>query len=129
MKLVIERMAAKGLDIAENDDLHAGTGDGDVHAAQVTEEAYLSFVVRTDEGDDDDVALLPLEAVDGVHADERAEGLEELALLQQLAQQLYLCTVWRDDAHVEPLIKDALLANHLEVGLQGKDGEAGLRDI
>ena len=61
--------------VAEDDELHAGTGDGDVHAAQVAEEAYLALVVGAHQRDDDDVALLTLEAVDGVDADERAEGL------------------------------------------------------
>ena len=68
--------------VAEDDDLHAGTGDGDVHAAHVTEEAYLSFLVRADEGEDDDVALLTLEAVDGIDADAAAERFEELILPQ-----------------------------------------------
>ena len=62
-------MASHGLHIAENDELHSGTSDGHVHAAQVAEEAYLTVVVGADEGNEDDVALLALEAVDGVDGD------------------------------------------------------------
>ena len=86
-------MAGESVTVAEDDDFHAGTGDGYVHAAQVAEEAYLAFVVGADEGDEDDVALLTLEAIDGVDADEGAVGLEEVAALEAVAQVLHLGAV------------------------------------
>ena len=82
IELAVERMAGHGLGIAKDDEFHAGTGNGHVHAAQVAQEANLSFVVGTYQRDDDDVALLSLETVDGVDGDETAERLEVLFLLQ-----------------------------------------------
>ena len=79
--------------VAEDDDLHASTSDGHIHASQVAQEAYLALFVRADERDDDDVAFLTLEAVDGVDGDQSAEGLEELVLAQQLSEQLHLCAI------------------------------------
>lgn len=73
----VEGMPCEGGDAAENDELHAGTGNGDVHTAQVTKEANLSILVRTYQGDDDHVALLPLESVNGGDGDQVTEGLEE----------------------------------------------------
>jgi len=89
-QLAVEGMAAEGGAVAEDDDLHAGTGDGHVHAAEIAQEADLALIVAAHKGDDDDVALLSLEAIDGVHGDEAAEWLEELALLDEPAQQLHL---------------------------------------
>ena len=65
-----------------------------IHATQVTQEANLPCLVAAHERDDD-VALLPLKAIDGVHSD---EGTEELAAAQQLAQQLHLGAIRRDNA-------------------------------
>ncbi len=115
-QLAVEGMAAEGGAVAEDDELHSGTGDGHVHAAKVAQEADLALIVAAHKGDDDDVALLPLEAIDGVHGDEAAEWLEKLILLHKLAQQLHLSTVGRYDAHIEPLAQDALLAYYLEIG-------------
>ena len=81
-QLTVERMAGHGFLVTENDDFHAGSGDGDVHASQVAEETYLSVVVGAHERDDDDVALLSLEAVDGIDADKSSEGLEKLTFHQ-----------------------------------------------
>ena len=111
-------MARHGLLIAEDDEFHAGAGDGYVHAPQVAQESYLSFVVGAHERDDDDVAFLSLETVDGVHGDEATVGFEELVALDEAAQVLHLCAVGRDDAHVDALLEDARLANLREVLLQ-----------
>ena len=83
-------MFSQRMVVAEDDDLHAGSGDGNVHAAQVAKETYLPFVVGTNQGDDDDVALLSLEAVNGIDADESAKGLEVFALHQEAPQILHL---------------------------------------
>ena len=84
-ELLIERVLRHRGSIAEDDELHAGTGDGYVHAAQVAEESDLSVVVGTHHGDEDDVALLPLEAVDSVDGDEMTEGFEESIALDESA--------------------------------------------
>lgn len=91
--------------------LHPGPGDGNVHAAQVTQKTDLTLVVGTHHRDEDDVAFLSLEAVNGIDGDEPAEGLEEFLLLDETAQILHLGAIGRDDAHVNLLIEDALLAN------------------
>ena len=122
-------MAAEGGAVAKDDELHASAGDGHVHATEIAEEANLALVVAAHKGDKDDVALLTLKAVDGVDGDEAAEGLEELALLDETTQQLNLCAVGRDDAYVEPLAQYALLSYHLVVCLKGKKGEVGLGSV
>jgi len=66
---------------------------GDIHTSQVTQKTYLAVVVGTHKRDDDDVAFLSLEAIDGIDGDESAEGFEVLALHKQAAQQLHLSTV------------------------------------
>ena len=76
--------------IAEDDELHACSGDGYIHTAQVAQKAYLSLVVGTHHRDKDDVAFLPLEPVDGIHRNEMTVGLEELASLDELPQILHL---------------------------------------
>ena len=108
-------MAGQRLTVAEDDDFHTGSGDGNVHATQVTKEANLSFVVGTHHGNDDDIALLTLEAIDGIDADLTTEGLEKLTLHQQAAQILHLSTVGGNDADVDTLIQQPLLANTFEI--------------
>ena len=43
-----------------------------------------------------------------------------------MAQVLHLCAVGRDDAHVEPLLEDALATYLLEVVLQSQERQFGL---
>ena len=112
--------------IAQDDEFHAGTGDGDIHSAEVAEESDLSFIVGTHEGDEDDIALLSLEAIDGIHADETAIGLEELTLLEQATKILHLGTIRRDNAHIDALVEDALLADLLEITLEREQRQFGL---
>jgi hypothetical protein len=71
--------------VAQDNQLHAGSCDGYVHTAEVAQETNLSFVVAANHRDDDDVALLSLEAIDGVDADEASEGFEILTLHEQSA--------------------------------------------
>ena len=63
--------------VSQDHQFHAGAGDGDVHAAQVTEETDPAFVVGSYETDHDHIAFLSLEAVycvSGYQAAERFEG-------------------------------------------------------
>ena len=46
--------------VSQNHQFHAGTGDGDVHAAQVAEETDPAFVVGSYETDHDHIAFLSL---------------------------------------------------------------------
>ena len=126
VEFFVERMACHGGGIAEDDEFHAGAGDGHVHPSQVAQEAYLSFFVGADEGDEDDVAFLALKAVDGIDADEVAVRFEELAFLEESAEVLHLSTVGGDDAHVKAFIEDAGLADFLKILFEGKEGEFGL---
>ena len=79
--------------IAQDDELHAGTGHGYVDAAQVAEEAYLAFVVGADEADEDDIALLTLEAINGIDCHQVAVGTQGGAAAELAAQVLHLCLV------------------------------------
>ena len=119
-------MARHGGGIAEDDEFHAGACDGHVHASEVAQETDLSFVVGTDEGDEDDVAFLTLEAVDCVDADEVAVRFEELAFLEETAEVLHLCAVRGDDTHVEAFVEDAGFADFLKILFEGEEGEFGL---
>ena len=49
VEFFIKGVARHGRSIAEDDEFHSGTGNGDIHTAQVTKEANLSFVVGSDE--------------------------------------------------------------------------------
>ena len=73
-------MLRQSVSVTKNDDFHACTGDGDIHAPQLAQEAYLSLLVGAYHGDDNNVALLSLETIYGVHRDEPAERFEELTL-------------------------------------------------
>ena len=89
----IEGMSSQRDGIAQDDELHAGTGHGYVHAAQVAEEAYLAFVVGADEADEDDIALLTLEAINGIDCHQVAVGTQGRAAAELAAQLLHLCLV------------------------------------
>lgn len=110
MQPFIERMLRKCIHATENDEFHPGTCDGYIHTTEVAEETYLSLIVATYEGEDDDIAFLSLETIHGIDRDEMAERFEELALPYESAQQLHLSTIWRDDTHVDAFVEDALLS-------------------
>ena len=103
-------MAAEGLGIADNDEFHAGTGHGYVHATQVGEEAYLTMVVGSDEADDNHVALLPLKGVDGVDGHGAAYALQLGRGVDDLAEILHLGAVGGDDAEVYVFVVYAAVA-------------------
>ena len=126
VEFFVERMAGHGRGIAQDNQLHPGTGDGHIHPSQVAQEADLSFVVGTDKGDEDDVALLTLETIDGIHTDEVAVGLEELAFLEEPAQVLHLGAVGGDDTDIDSFLEDALLADLFKILFQGEEGQFGL---
>ena len=102
-------MAGHGGGIAEDDELHAGTGDGNIHTAKVAEESNLSFIVGSHHRDEDDITLLSLETINGIHANQVAIRLEELPFLEQSSQILHLCPIRRNDTHIESLVEDTLL--------------------
>ena len=104
IKAFVKGVSGHRRGISEDDQFHSGTGDGDIHTSQVAEEAYLSLVVGSHQRNQDDIALLSLEAINGIDADETAVGLEELLLFKQPSQILHLSTIWRDDTHVEAFV-------------------------
>ena len=63
-------MLRHGVFVAQDDELHAGTRHRHVHAAEVFQESDLSLVVGTYQRDEDHVALLSLESVHRVDADQ-----------------------------------------------------------
>ena len=122
-------MAGESGDAADDDELHAGAGHGYVHAAQVAEKADVAFVVASYEGYDDDVAFLALETVDGVDGYEVAEGSEEGGALDETADIPDLCPIGGDQAYVDALVKETLLANFFDVCPQGTDGKFGFVSV
>ena len=89
-ELGVEAVAGEGLGVADDNEFHAGACDGHIHSAQVVEEADGALVIVPHHADDDDVALLPLEAIDGVDGDVAAEGAEEFLPLEKTANEAHL---------------------------------------
>lgn len=126
-QFLVERMLRHGVFVAQDDELHAGTRHRHVHAAQVFQETDLSFVIGTHQRDEDHVALLSLESVHRVDADQAAVRLEELILLDEPLEVLHLSTIGRDDSYVDTLVYYTLLAYLGEVFRQGEESKLRLR--
>lgn len=126
-QFLVERMFRHRVLVAQDDELHAGSRHRHVHAAEVFQESYLSFIIRTHQGDENHVSFLTLETIHRVYADEAAVRLEELILLDELLQILHLGTVRRNDAHVDAIAQHPLLAYLGEVFRQGEQGKLGFR--
>lgn len=126
-QFLVEGMLRHGVFVAQDDELHAGTRHRHVHAAQVFQETYLAFIVGTHQRDEDHVALLSLESVHRVDADQAAVRLEELIFLDEPLEVLHLSTIGRDDSYVDALVYYALLAYLGEVFRQGEESKLRLR--
>ena len=124
-QFLVERMFRHRVLVAQDDELHSGSRHRHVHAAEVFQESDLSLVVGTYQRDEYHVSFLPLETVHRVYADEAAVRLEELILLDELLEILYLGTIRRNDAHVDALAQYPLLAYLGEVFRQGEQGKLG----
>lgn len=111
--------------VAQYDELHAGSRHRHVHAAEVFQKSDLSLVVGTYQGDEDHVSFLPLETIYRIHADQAAVRLEELILLDEFLEILYLGTVRRNDAYIDSFLQNALFAYLGEVFRQGEQGKLG----
>ena len=109
-QFLVERMFRHRVLVAQDDELHSGSRHRHVHAAEVFQESYLAFIVGTHQRDEDHVSFLPLETVHRVYADQTAVRLEELILLDELLEILYLGTVRRNDAYINSFLQNALLA-------------------
>ena len=92
-QFLVERMLGHRLLVAQDDELHSGSRHRHVHATEVFQESNLAFIVGTYQGDENHVALLPLEAIHRVYADETAVRLEKFILLDELLQILHLGTI------------------------------------
>lgn len=75
--------------VAQDDELHSGSCHRHVHAAEVFQESYLTFIVGTHQGDENYVSFLPLETIYRVYADQTAVRLEESYFLMSF---LRYCT-------------------------------------
>ena len=124
-QFLVERMFRHRVLVAQDDELHSGSRHRHVHAAEVFQESYLAFIVGTHQRDEDHVSFLPLETVHRVYADQTAVRLEELILLDELLEILYLGTVRRNDAYINSFLQNALLAYLGEVFRQGEQGKLG----
>ncbi len=89
----------------------------------------MPLVVGAHEADDDDVALLSLKAVDGVHGDAVAQRPQGVVAAHQLSQVLHLRAVGRDDGHVEVLVEHALAPDALHIAGERGDGELRLGTV
>ena len=117
VEALVEGVACHGGGVAQDEEFHAGAGNGDIHAAQVAQKADLALVVGAYQRDEDDVAFLPLETIDGVDRNQVTERFEKGAFLDPPPQVLHLGTVGRDDAHVDAVVQNALLADAQEINL------------
>ena len=109
-QFLVERMLRHRVFIAEDDELHASSRHRHVHASEVFQESYLSFIIGTNQGDENHIALLPLETIHRVDADQATVRLEELILLDEFLEILHLGTVRRNDAYVDAIAQYTLLA-------------------
>lgn len=114
-------MACQCRSVSEDHQFHAGSGDGDVHAAQVAEETDLAFVVGAYEADHDHVAFLSLEAIYRVDGYQAAERFEESVALDQSTDILNLRFVRRNQSEVDAFFQDPFLADLFDISLQGRD--------
>ncbi len=89
----VERMPPDRGGVAEDDEEPARAGEGDVHAADVREEADIRVIVGAHEIDDDRFLLAALEAIDGAHLEAEGDRVGE-----ELAEVRGLGVVGRDDA-------------------------------
>ena len=119
-------MGGHGAGVAENYEFHAGARYRHVHSSQVAQKTYLPLVVRPHERNEDDVALLPLKSIHGVHRYAPPERFQALALLHEAAQILHLRPVGRYYAHVDALVEQPLLAYLGEILLKGEQRKLGL---
>ena len=121
-QFLVERMLRHRVLVAQDDEFHSGSRHRHVHAAEVFQESYLTFIVGTYQRDEYHVSFLPLETVHRVYADEAAVRLEELILLDELLEILYLGTIRRNNAYIDALTQYPLLAYLGEVFRQGEQG-------
>lgn len=126
-QFLVERMLGHRILVAQDDELHAGSRHRHVHAAKIFQKTDLTFIVRTDQGDEDHVSFLSLETIHRIYADQTAVRLEELILLDELLQILHLGTIRRNDAYVDALAQYPLLADLREVFRQSEQGKLGFR--
>lgn len=76
-QFLVERMFRHRVLVAQDDELHSGSRHRHVHAAEVFQETNLSLIIGTHQGDENHIALLTLETIHRVYADEAAVRLEE----------------------------------------------------
>ena len=124
-QFLVERMFRHRVLVAQDDELHSGSRHRHVHAAEVFQETDLAFIIRTYQRDENHVSLLPLETIHRVYADQTAVRLEELILLDELLEILYLGTVRRNDAYIDSFLQNAPFAYLGEVFRQGEQGKLG----
>lgn len=77
MQLFVEIIETQRCLVAKDNELHPGACDGNVHAAKVAQETDIAFGIVSDQGNQDDVALLSLESVNGVDGNQAPVRFEE----------------------------------------------------
>ena len=123
----VEAVARQRRCVADDDEFHPRPRHGDVHAAQVGEEAYVAPVVGADEADEHGIAFLPLEAVHRVDRDAPPEGLEGWVAPDHRPQQAHLGLVGGDDGKVDVALLDPRAAEGGEIAFQGLDDDGCFR--
>ena len=83
-------MRTKRGTVADHNQLLSGAGHGYVGSADVGEEAHFAAVVGAYKAQYNDVALLPLERVDGVNGDATLQRLIPFQAFNSCCESLYL---------------------------------------
>ena len=128
-EFLVEGMVRQRGGVAQDEQLHAGTGDGHIHAAKVVQETDTTLIVTSHHRNQDDIAFLSLEAIDRIDRYLAYEWLEETALLHKFAEQLHLALVGRDDAEVDAVVQDTFDAHLTDIVAQGLHQKQSLARI
>ena len=123
VKPTVERMATDCGDVADDYQFHAGASHGYVHSSQVAQESDVSLLIASHERKDDDVAFLPLEAVDRIDRYTLAEWPEEVETPNHFSKIAGLRPIRGDDADVEMFIEKALFPYPVDEVLKGQECE------
>jgi len=103
-QFAVEAVAREYLGITYNDKFHLSPCDGDIHATEVTEEAYGAVIVVAHHAYHDNITFLTLESVDGIDCDTTTVSLEEIVHFKEPTYESRLRLIRGYDTKVGELI-------------------------
>ena len=86
--------------IAQDDEFHASTCNGYIHAAQVVKESDATFVISSYHRNQDHITFLALESIYGIDRDVGKELFQFLLLPDKATEQLHLAFIGRDNTEI-----------------------------